>query len=202
MRGGLALGLMAAGVVQSDRRQGMSTGQTGFVMAAGAGAFYALSQEVLILHAESVVAFCMGTMTYFLYKKAGPGIAESLDERSQEILDRLSVSKNAREANLNEQIADAAAVPAQLGGVANLFDVQRDILKFQQELQVREAKAEIAEQARKHLHNLENAQNEVRAAEQAALVASVRDNVLLGLKGQESAILKQCVVDLEALAAK
>merc|ERR1719313_1457086 len=124
----------------SNRHENMSTGQTGFVAAVAAGGFYALSQEILILHAESVVAFCMGTMTYFLYKKAGPSIAASLDDRSNEILDRLSVSKHAREADLSAQIAKTAAVPSELSGVTNIFDVHREILKMHQELEVREAK--------------------------------------------------------------
>ena len=37
--------------------------------------------QIFVLHGETIVVFCMGTMTYFLYKKAGPGIADSLDER-------------------------------------------------------------------------------------------------------------------------
>ena len=59
------------------------TGKTGAaVLTAGLGA-YLLSQEVLILHNETVVVAAVGAVTYGIMNKAGKDIAGMLDERSQ-----------------------------------------------------------------------------------------------------------------------
>ena len=83
------------------------TGNTGFAaLTAGVGA-YLVGNEILILHAETIVAFSMATMTYFLYNKAGPEVAAMLDERSAAIKDNWAVSKDNKVAQLTSDLEAA-----------------------------------------------------------------------------------------------
>lgn len=104
-----------------------STGQTGLAAVVGLGALAAISQEILILHSESVVVGSLGLMTYILYKKAGPAIAESLDAPGKSVLENMSVGKNAKIESLTAQLAQEKAVPAQLEGLKDLFEVSREL---------------------------------------------------------------------------
>ena len=83
------------------------TGNTGFAaLTAGVGA-YLVGNEILVLHAETVVAFSMGVMTYFLYNKAGPEVAQMLDDRSAAIKDNWAVSKDNKVAKLTSDLEAA-----------------------------------------------------------------------------------------------
>eukprot|EP00035_Acanthoeca_spectabilis_P019853 m.429943 g.429943 ORF g.429943 m.429943 type:complete len:216 (+) comp17094_c0_seq1:112-759(+) len=178
-----------------------STGRTGFYAAAGAGALVALSQEVLILHGESVVAAWLGFVVYKLHQKVGPAAAEFFDDRASGMLETMSAGKTAEVEDLNAQLAEAKAVPAQLEGIKDMFEISRELNDMSRELAYRQEVHAVRAAAVSELDNFLKVENEVRAQEQADLVANIHAAVLEGLKGKEKDILAQCVTDLEALAA-
>ena len=94
------------------------------------------------------------------------------------------------------------ATPDQLAAVGELFDISRELDVMNREITFRQAKHDTAAAALKELTDFVKIESEVKNAEQAELVAQLEAEVLQGLKGQEGAILKQCIADLDALAAK
>jgi len=207
MRGAALAGVRASRAAPataiSQRRTFMesSTGRTGFYAATGAGAVAALSQEYLILHGETVVALCLGTVVYQLWKKAGPTFAAMFDDRAKTVLDNLSVGKNAQIEDLNAQLLAEKAVPAQLEGIKDMFEISRELNDMTRELSYRQELHATRAAAVQELDNFLKVETEVRAQEQADLVAQIEAAVLEGLKGKEQEILSQCVKDLEGLAA-
>eukprot|EP00041_Stephanoeca_diplocostata_P001196 m.19069 g.19069 ORF g.19069 m.19069 type:complete len:216 (-) comp11702_c0_seq1:168-815(-) len=208
MRGALRATPLASGVARralSTTKPALmmekSTGQTGLAAVVGLGALAAISQEILILHSESVVVGSLGLMTYVLYKKAGPVIAESLDAPGKAVLENMSVGKNAKIEALTAQLEEEKMVPAKLAGLKDLFEVSRELNAMTRELEYRQTKHATAAAALSELNLVVKIENDVRAQEQASIVKELEEAVLSGLKGMEKDILNQCVADLDALAA-
>jgi len=177
------------------------TGNTGFAVAAAGGSAYLLSQEILILHTETVVVFSMAAMVTFLYKKAGPDIAALFDERAQSIADSLSVAKNAKKASLTAEMQAEKDIAPSLANVAELFAIDKEIGALSRELAFREAKIEARNAVVKELDQLVLMENQVAQIEKDLLVAATIQGVMKDIESQEGAILKQCIADLEGLSA-
>jgi len=177
------------------------TGTTGFGAALALGGGYAIANEILILHAETVVAFSMASMIGMLYQKAGPSIAASLDERAESIESALSIAKADKIVELEAAIAEEATVPASLEAIGDIFELNKEVALMAAEVQYRTDLAENAAAVEKELSFLMQIENETKNAEKALLVDQVVAGVLAGAAAQEDAILKQCVADLTALSA-
>eukprot|EP00040_Diaphanoeca_grandis_P038240 m.256110 g.256110 ORF g.256110 m.256110 type:complete len:218 (-) comp34068_c0_seq1:263-916(-) len=177
------------------------TGQTGLAVGGvGLGAFL-MSKEIIVIHSETVVVVALGIMTKVLYDKAGPGIAEFLDGRSDGVLGSMSEGAVAKKNGVEEALAIAKATPESLSGVADLFDIARELDAINRELAFRDVQHDTRNAAVKELEDFIKIESDVKAAEQSEMIAALQFEILNGLKGQEGAILKQCVADLAALSA-
>jgi len=177
------------------------TGTTGFGAALALGGGYAIANEILILHAETVVAFSMATMVGMLYQKAGPSIAASLDERAVAIEETLSVAKADKIAELEAAIAEEKTVPSSLAAISEIFELNKEVAAMASEVQYRADLAENEAAVYKELNFLMQIENETKNAEKQLLIDQVVAGVLAEAGAQEGAILKQCVADLSALSA-
>lgn len=158
-------------------------------------------RQILILHAETVVAFSMATMVGMLYQKAGPSIAASLDERAVAIEETLSVAKADKIAELEAAIAEEKTVPSSLAAISEIFELNKEVAAMASEVQYRADLAENEAAVYKELNFLMQIENETKNAEKQLLIDQVVAGVLAEAGAQEGAILKQCVADLSALSA-
>jgi len=177
------------------------TGTTGFAAAVALGGGYAIANEILILHAETVVAFSMVSMVGMLYQKAGPGIAASLDERAVTIEETLLVAKTEKIAELEAAIAEEKTVPGSLEAIGDIFELNKEVALMAAEVQYRTDLAENSAAVHAELDFLMRIENETKNAEKQLLIDQVVAGVLAEASTQEAAILKQCVSDLNALSA-
>jgi hypothetical protein len=177
------------------------TGTTGFGAALLLGGGYAVANEILILHAETVVAFSMASMIGMLYQKAGPSIAASLDERAENIESSLSIAKADKIVELEAAIAEESTVPDSLAAIGDIFELNKEVALMQAEVQFRQDQADNAAAVENELAFLMKVENETKNAEKTLLVNQVVAGVLAGAAAQEDAIMKQCVADLTALSA-
>lgn len=176
------------------------TGNLGTGLLGGALAAYLISKEIIVLHYESVVVLSMGTVTYLAIKKAGGGIGDMLDDHSKGIYTTLKESRTKRMAQIEADIAEQKAVPSMLEGLGEFFNVNREINDIAREIEFRTHKQEAYSAAIKELNGVIKLEASERAREQADLVNALEAAVLAGLKGQEGAILKQCIADIEKLS--
>lgn len=158
-------------------------------------------RQILILHAETVVAFSMAAMVGMLYQKAGPSIAASLDERAVAIEETLSVAKADKIAELEAAIAEEKTVPSSLAAISEIFELNKEVAAMASEVQYRADLAENEAAVYKELNFLMQIENETKNAEKQLLIDQVVAGVLAEAGAQEGAILKQCVADLSALSA-
>jgi len=177
------------------------TGTTGFGAAVVLGGGYAIANEILILHAETVVAFSMASMIGLLYQKAGPSIAASFDERAEQIEESLLVAKTEKIAELEAAIAEEKTVPASLAAIDDIFELNKEVALMAAEVQYRTDLAENSAAVHAELDFLMRVENETKQAEKQLLIDQVVAGVLAEAQSQEGAILKQCVADLNALSA-
>jgi len=178
------------------------TGQTGLAtLGLGAGAFL-MSKEIIVIHSETVVVVALGIMTKVLYDKAGPGIGEWLDSKSDGIHSSLSEGAVAKKNAVENALASAKATPDSLSGVSELFEIAKELDAMNRELSFREVQHDTRSAAVQELESFIKIESDVKAAEQAEMIVALEAEILSGLKGKEGAILKQCVADLAALSAK
>eukprot|EP00043_Microstomoeca_roanoka_P005102 m.53588 g.53588 ORF g.53588 m.53588 type:complete len:220 (-) comp12811_c0_seq1:1338-1997(-) len=178
------------------------TGKTGAaVLTAGLGA-YLLSQEVIILHHETIVVASVGAVTYGIISKAGKDIGAMLDERAQGILDSISAGRKAQIAALEKQIEQQKKLKTSMEGVPDFFDAVREYEAMRRELAFREEQYAAYQNTLGQLENMISIESSVRAREQNEIINFLTAEVPKALKGKEDAILNKCIADLQQLATR
>ena len=157
--------------------------------------------QILILHAETVVVFSMATMVTFLYKQAGPAVAESLDERAAGIEASLSIAKAEKIAELEAAIAEERTIPGSLEAVSEIFAINKEVAKMSAEVEFRSDLAANEKAVHDELKFLMSIEKETKNAEKQLLIDQIVAGVYAGATAHEDAILKQCVTNLSALSA-
>merc|ERR1719505_513776 len=83
-------------------------------------------QKILVIHEETLLAAVMAGTIMWLSKKAGPGIAQALDARSDEILENMNKGRVAQISALEAEIQHEKNTEAALETRAELFEVVKD----------------------------------------------------------------------------
>lgn len=179
-----------------------SNTQTYLGLGAGGLGVFLMSKEILVLHAETVVVVAMGIMTKVIYDKAGGAIGEALDSKSDAIKSSMEEGKIAQIAAAEAELEHYKSIPKSLSGVSEIFEITKELNAMNNELAFRQMKHDTRAAAVKELEDFVKIESEVRAEQQADFVAQLEAQLMADLKGQESAILKQCVSDLAALSAQ
>jgi hypothetical protein len=143
----------------------------------------------------------MVTMVGFLYNKAGPSVAASLDERADSIEASLSIAKADKIAELTAAIAEEKTVPDSLAAISEIFAINKEVAKMSAEVAYRTDLAANEEAVHKELNFLMAVENETKNAEKQLLIDQIVAGVLAGAAAEEDAILKGCVANLSALSA-
>ncbi|EGD77324.1 hypothetical protein PTSG_08418 [Salpingoeca rosetta] len=178
------------------------TGKTGAaVLTAGIGA-YLLSQEVLILHNETVVVAAVGAVTYGIMSKAGKDVAGMLDERAQAILESVNAGRRSQIATLEQQIEEQKQLKTSMEGVPEFFDAVREYEAMRRELAFREEQYAAYQNVIGQLENMVSIESSVRSREQDEIVQFLAAEVPKALKGKEEAIMNKCIADLQELSAQ
>eukprot|EP00730_Choanoeca_flexa_P003460 TRINITY_DN11416_c4_g4_i5.p1 TRINITY_DN11416_c4_g4~~TRINITY_DN11416_c4_g4_i5.p1 ORF type:complete len:222 (+),score=89.58 TRINITY_DN11416_c4_g4_i5:52-717(+) len=192
-------GLKMTAPQQSDLLES-KTGKTGAAVLGLGLAAYLASKEILILHNETVVVASVAAVTYGLMKYAGKDIAATLDERAQNIQTGLEQGRKARIAAIEAEIEEQQALKASVDNIGEIFDINRELNDMTRELTYRQQLHAVRNEAEDHLTQMYNLESSLRQSEQNEIVNWIEAEVLASLKGQEDAIMKQCITDLEALA--
>jgi F-type H+-transporting ATPase subunit b len=178
------------------------TGNTGVAVATAGGMAVLVSQEILILHAETVTGICMAGVLGGLYKYAGAGIAETLDEPGVSIASSLNAAKIAKAASLEEAIEAEKQIPSTLEHLQELYSINKELEVLNREQAFRDEKHAAAAAVIAELDLMVKTENEVKLAEQGLLIDKVVAGVLGDIEKVEGEILKQCVADLAKLSAE
>eukprot|EP01147_Barroeca_monosierra_P004555 gene4555-6757_t len=189
------------------------TGKTGAaVLTAGLGA-YLVSQEILILHNETVVVASVGAVTYGIMKKAGKDIADMLDDRAKGILDSVSAGRRAQIQAIEKQIEEQKALKQSMEGVPDFFDAVREYEALRRELSFRQEQYNAYQSTIDKLDNMVAIESSVRSREQDEIIRFLSEEIPKAIKGKEQAsvdnldreeemILNKCISDLQELATR
>merc|ERR1719505_271745 len=121
-----------------------------------------------------------GTIMW-LSKKAGPGIAQALDARSDEILENMNKGRVAQISALEAEIAHEKNTEAALETRAELFEVETEVAK--------------------RLNYQVDLQQLNRNIEQQHIASWVESEVVKSITPQlEKEAIAQCIADIDALA--
>jgi len=180
------------------------TGVSGpYMFGASVGAFL-LSKEIWIIEHGFIEFAGFWIAMAYLVKKAGPGIAKSLD----------NMESNYRVKHWEEPIdkikADATSVIKageegiwQEAGQKYLYEAKRENVDLQLESTYRQRLAEVHAQVKKRLDYQMEIEAAKRRYEQTHMVNWIIGNAIKGITPQqEKDSITKCIADLKALAAK
>jgi hypothetical protein len=108
-----------------------------------------------------VVAVWLGFVVYKLHGLMGPKAAEFFDDRAKGVLETMSSGKNAEMDDLQAQLDAAKAVPAQLEGIKDMFEISRDLNDMSRELAYRQGVHAVQAAAVQELDNFMKVENDV-----------------------------------------
>lgn len=119
----------------------------------------------------------------------------------QGIEDSLSIAKVAKIDSLKTEITAEQGIAPSLSQISELFAIDKEIGALSRELAFRQAKLDAQNAVTSELDQLVLMEKQVASMEKDMLVNEILKGVMADVEGQEAAILKQCVVDLESLSA-
>jgi len=176
-------------------------GESGATMLGVGLAAYALSKEILVIHEETLLAAVMAGTIMWLSKKAGPGIAQALDARSDEILENMNKGRVAQISALEAEIAHEKNTEAALETRAELFEVVKENNEMRLELEYRRRLLEVETEVAKRLNYQVDLQQLNRNIEQQHIASWVESEVIKSITPQlEKEAIAQCIADIDALA--
>lgn len=176
-------------------------GESGATMFTFGLAAYLLSKEIFIINDEVLLIFVMGGTGYQLLKAAGPVVGKMLDERRNEILDKMNKGRVSQLAALESAIEEAKEGEAALEDRKEYFDIMKANNEMRLEIEYRRRLHEVENEVKKRLDYQVDLQNLEKSIEEEHIASWVENQVIGSITAKhETDAIAQCIKDLNALA--
>ncbi|RPA82682.1 ATP synthase subunit 4 [Ascobolus immersus RN42] len=173
-------------------------------LSAGAGlGIAAISNELLVINEEAVVAFCLLSVFTAIGKYAGPMYSEWAQGQVDKIRDIL----NSARADHTQAVKDRITAVKQMEGVVditkNLFEVSKETAKIEAEIFELEQRTKFVAEAKAVLDSWVRYEAQVKQRQQKELAESVIAKVNKELENPKllQQILQQSVTEVERILA-
>ncbi|EXJ77261.1 ATP synthase subunit 4, mitochondrial [Capronia epimyces CBS 606.96] len=185
-----------------DALPGNSLASKTAILSAGAGAsVWAISNELYVLNEESVVAFCLLSVFYSIFKYGGPMYKEWADGQVQKIKDILNEARSNHANAVKERIEDVKPLSNVVEITKQLFEVSKETAKLESQAFELEQKTALAAEAKTVLDSWVRYEGQVKQRQQKELSDSIIAKVTKELENPKvlQQILQQSVADVEKL---
>ncbi|KAL6247795.1 atp4 subunit B of the stator stalk of mitochondrial F1F0 ATP synthase [Rhinocladiella similis] len=192
----------AASIV--DALPGNSLASKTAILSAGAGvSIWAISSELYVLNEESVVAFCLLSVFYGIFKYGGPGYTEWANSQVAKIKDLLNEARTNHAASVKERIEDVKPLSNVVEITKQLFEVSKETAHLEAKAFELEQRTALAAEAKTVLDSWVRYEGQVKQREQKELADSVIAKVTKELENPKvlQQILTQSVADVERIVA-
>lgn len=178
--------------------------KTGILASTAAAAIYGISNELIVLHDETILVLTFGTFTALIAKFVAPLYTEWADGEIKKVNDLLSDSRTKHVAAVKERIESVSQLKDVVATTKQLFDVSRDTAKLEAENYELKQKIAVAEEAKSTLDSWVRFEQKQRQLEQEQLIKSVLDKVNkeIGNPKFQERVLAESVAEVEKIFAK
>ncbi|KAI1613201.1 ATP synthase subunit 4, mitochondrial [Exophiala viscosa] len=187
-----------------DSLPGNSIASKTAILSAGAGvSVWAISNELYVMNEETVVAFCLLSVFYGIFRYGGPMYKEWADTQVQKIKDLLYEARSNHAASVKERIEDVKPLNNVVEITKQLFEVSKETAKLEAQAFEMEQKTALATEAKTVLDSWVRYEGQVKQRQQKELADSIIAKVTKELENPKvlQQILQQSVADVEKLVS-
>lgn len=178
--------------------------KTGFLATSAAAAIYGISNELLVIHDETILVLTFGAFTALCAKFVAPLYTEWADGEVKKVNDLLNESRTKHVTAVNSRIESVSQLKDVVSTTKQLFAVSRETAQLEAQAFELKQKIAVASAAKSTLDSWVRFEQQQRQLEQEQLIKSVLEKVnkeIENPKFQEK-VLAESVADLEKLFAK
>lgn len=178
--------------------------KTGILATSAAAAIYGISNELIIIHDESILVITFAAFTALCAKFVAPLYTEWADGEVKKVNDLLNESRTKHVSAVKSRIESVSDLKDVVATTKLLFEVSRETAKLEAESFELKQKLAVAHEAKATLDSWVRFEQQQRQLEQEELIKSVLDKVNkeIGNPKFQEKVLAEAVTDVEKLFAK
>ncbi|KIV97236.1 ATP synthase subunit 4, mitochondrial [Exophiala mesophila] len=187
-----------------DALPGSSIASKTAILSAGAGiSVWAISNELYVVNEESVVAFCLLSVFYGIFKYGGPAYNEWATTTIAKYKDILNSAREGHVEAVKSRIEDVKPLSNVVEITQQLFEVSKETAKLEAQAFELEQRTAVAAEAKTVLDSWVRYEGQVKQRQQKELAESIIAKVTKELENPKvlQQILQQSVADVEKLVA-
>ncbi|AEY96733.1 FAEL251Cp [Eremothecium gossypii FDAG1] len=177
--------------------------KTGILATSAAAAIYAISNELYVLNAETILLCTFTGFSFLIAKLVAPAYKEYADKRMQHVSGILNSSRNKHVAAVKERIESVSELKNVTETTKVLFEVSKETLELEAKAFELKQKVDLATEAKTVLDSWVRYEASVRQLQQKQIAESVIGKVQAELANPkfQDKVLQQSVADVEKLFA-
>ncbi|CAL9738177.1 ATP synthase subunit 4, mitochondrial [Monosporozyma servazzii] len=178
--------------------------KTGILGTSAAALVYAISNELYVVNAESILLVSFLAVGAIMAKYVAPAYNSFAEARVKKVSDILNASRQKHVDAVKDRITSVSALQNVSETTKVLFDVSKETVELEAKAFELKQKADLAHQAKSVLDSWVRYEDSLRKLEQKQIVESIIKNVHKELKDPkfQDKILQQSISDAENILAK
>lgn len=178
--------------------------KTGFLATSAAAAVYGISNELLVIHDETILVITFTAFSALLAKFVAPMYTEWADGEIKKVNDLLNESRSKHVTAVKDRIASVSQLKDVVSTTQQLFAVSRETAELEAEAFELKQKLAVAAEARATLDSWVRFEQQQRQIEQEQLIKSVLEKVNKEIQTPkfQDKVLAESVAEVEKLFAK
>lgn len=178
--------------------------KTGILATSAAAAIYGISNELVVLHDETILVVTFSTFVALCAKFVAPLYTEWADGEIKKVNDLLNESKNKHVSAVKGRIESVSQLKSVVNTTKQLFDISRETAKLEAETFELKQKVAVANEAKATLDSWVRFEQQQRQLEQEQLLKSVLEKVNKEVENPkfQDRVLAEAVAEVEKVFAK
>lgn len=178
--------------------------KTGILATSAAAAIYGVSNELVIVHDETILVVAFAAFTAICAKVLAPMYTEWADGEIKKVDTILSDARNRHVSAVKDRIESVSLLKDVVATTKQLFDISRETAKLEAENFELKQQIAVANEAKSTLDSWVRFEQQQRQLEQDQLVKSVLDKVNkeIGNPKFQEKVLAESVAEVEKIFSK
>lgn len=178
--------------------------KTGIVASTAAAAIYGISNQLLVIHDETILVVTFSAFAFLAAKYVAPLYTEWADAEIKKVSDLLNESRTKHVAAVKERIESVSLLKDVASTTKLLFNVSRETAKMEAESFALKQQIAVQQLAKSTLDAWVRFEQQQREAEQQQLAKSVVSKVEKEIENPrfQERVLAEAVAEIETLFAK
>lgn len=178
--------------------------KTGFLATAAAASIYGISNELLVIHDETILVLTFSAFSFLAAKFVAPLYTEWADGEIKKVNDILNQSRQKHITEVKDRIESVGQLKNVVGVTEQLYAISKETAKLEAESFELKQKVAVTQEAKSVLDQWVRFEQQQRQLEQEQLFKSVIDKVTKEIENPkfQEKVLAEAVADVEKILAK